>query len=118
MPYLLLFVGGALLCNALPHLISGLRGEAFYTPWARPRGIGRSSALQNFLWGAGNLFVAVFLIERYIGSAMRSGIVALALGFLAAGIGLSVIFGRRNRNRGASGEACPGGTSIQGPARE
>ncbi|WP_212741939.1 hypothetical protein, partial [Sphingomonas sp. 1F27F7B] len=29
MAYLVLFLGGALLCNAIPHLAAGLRGEPF-----------------------------------------------------------------------------------------
>jgi len=93
MIYLVLFLSGALLCNALPHLISGLRGEKFYTPWARPRGIGRSSAVENFLWGAANLLVAVFLLDRSFGANIPHGLAAVAIGFLVAGVGLSRLFG-------------------------
>ncbi len=53
---------GALLCNSLPHLAAGLRGEPFPTPFARPRGIGPSSPLVNFYWGALNLLLGVGLL--------------------------------------------------------
>lgn len=95
MVYLLMLLAGALLCNALPHLISGLRGERFFTPWARPIGVGRSSALENFLWGAGNLLVAVFLITRTATQNVPHGLVATAIGFVLTGIALSIVFGRR-----------------------
>lgn len=44
------FFGGALLTNALPHFISGVRGEAFQTPFASPPGEGLSSSTVNALW--------------------------------------------------------------------
>ena len=45
------FFAGAFLCNAIPHLASGLKGETFPTPFATPRGVGNSSAMLNFFWG-------------------------------------------------------------------
>lgn len=99
MDYLLLLAAGALLCNALPHLVTGLRGETFYTPWARPRGVGQSSALENFLWGAANLLFAVFLLERIFIKNVPHGMMAVAAGFLLAGTGLAITFaGRRRRD--------------------
>jgi hypothetical protein len=96
MMYLMMLIGGALLCNALPHLVSGLRGETFFTPWARPRGIGRSSAFENFLWGAANLLVAVFLLTRTASQNVPHGLLAVAVGFLAMGAALSLIFSGRS----------------------
>ena len=32
------FWGGAFLANAVPHLVSGLRGEPFQSPFATPQG--------------------------------------------------------------------------------
>jgi len=52
---------GAFFCNCIPHLASGLRGEPFPTPFARPRGVGNSSPLANVLWGTANLAVALAL---------------------------------------------------------
>lgn len=97
MIYLTLFLAGALLCNALPHLMSGLRGETFFTPWAKPRGIGRSSAVENVLWGSANLLVAVYLLTHRLGENIPHGLVAVAAGFLFAGCGLALIFSRRQQ---------------------
>jgi len=92
---LFMALSGALLCNALPHLITGLRGERFFTPWAKPRGMGTSSAFQNFLWGAANLLVAVGIITRTATQEVPHGLMAICAGFLVTGALLSIIFGRR-----------------------
>ena len=65
MYYIAMFFSGLFICNALPHLASGLRGEAFPTPFATPRGIGRSSPLVNVVWGFANLLVGGFLLVRH-----------------------------------------------------
>lgn len=96
MAYLGLLFAGMLLCNALPHLLKGLQGERFYTPWARPRGVGMSSALENVLWGCANLLAAVFLIDRIFLGNVPHGMVALAIGFIGMAVALAMIFGRRN----------------------
>ena len=49
MAYLWMFLAGALLCNSIPHLAAGLRGEPFPTPFGRPPGEGKSPPLVNFL---------------------------------------------------------------------
>src|SRR6266496_2966301 len=57
------FLRRGLLCNCVPHFISGLRGEPFPTPSAKPRGVGDSSALLNFFWGSLNLFAGIALLS-------------------------------------------------------
>jgi hypothetical protein len=96
MAYLGLFFAGMFLCNALPHLLKGLQGERFYTPWAQPRGVGMSSALENVLWGCANLLVSVFLIDRIFLKNVPHGMVALAAGFVFIAVTLALIFSRRN----------------------
>jgi hypothetical protein len=96
MAYLGLFFAGMFLCNALPHLLKGLQGETFYTPWAKPRGVGHSSALENVLWGCANLLVATFLIDRIFLKNVPHGMVALAAGFVFVAVALALIFGKRN----------------------
>ncbi len=95
MAYLGLLLAGMLLCNALPHLLAGLQGETFYTPWATPRRVGRSSALENVLWGSANLLVAVFLIDRIFPKNVPHGLIILAIGFVGMGVGCAITFGRR-----------------------
>jgi hypothetical protein len=57
------FVAGLFICNCLPHLCAGLRGEAFPTPFAKPPGVGKSSAVTNTLWGTFNLIVGLALLD-------------------------------------------------------
>jgi hypothetical protein len=97
MAYFMMLIVGALFCNAVPHLVSGLRGEHFFTPWAQPRGIGKSSALQNFLWGAANMMVGLMILT-HAGQDLPYRLELIVIGFLAAGIGLSITFGRRSAN--------------------
>lgn len=52
MKFVAFFLAGALLCNGIPHLSSGLTGSPFPTPFAKPRGVGASPPLVNFFWGA------------------------------------------------------------------
>lgn len=96
MAYLGLFFAGIFLCNALPHLLKGLHGERFYTPWAKPPTVGTSSAVENVLWGCANLLVAVFLIDRIFLKNVPHGMVALAAGFVVTAVGLAMLFAKRS----------------------
>lgn len=83
--YVMLFLAGALLCNAIPHLVAGLQGRTFPTPFAQPRGVGPSPAFTNFLWGSANLLVAIFLMTRTWADNLPHGLMVAAVGFLAIG---------------------------------
>lgn len=65
-PFILIawFFAGLLLANAVPHLISGMCGRAFQSPFATPRGVGLSSATVNVVWGFGNLVAGYLLLVR------------------------------------------------------
>jgi len=86
--YISYFFGGAFLSNTLPHLISGVSGSPFQSPFAKPPGQGLSSSTVNVLWGFFNLAAAYLLICR-VGSfslyntcqvlALGAGILALSL---------------------------------------
>jgi hypothetical protein len=89
------FFTGAFLCNSIPHLASGLRGEVFPTPFAKPRGRGPSSPIVNFLWGAFNFLIGVLLLSsREVAVGLNPGFASLAAGALVIGIYLSLHFGR------------------------
>ena len=45
--FLAYFFGGAFLANALPHLINGVSGRSFQSPFAKPPGKGLSSPVVN-----------------------------------------------------------------------
>jgi hypothetical protein len=95
MNYAAIFFAGAFLCNCIPHLCAGLQGMPFPTPFAKPRGIGNSPPLVNFLWGALNLCAGLYLLSRQpVMIGPNSGSFALIAGGLAVGAYLSLHFGR------------------------
>ncbi len=99
MLFLLSFLAGLLICNAMPHLAAGLRGEAFPTPLAKPRGVGLSSPLLNMVWGWVNLFLGLVILPRLVlfsplPPLHNSLFLCFALGFLLAGLYLAIHFGK------------------------
>jgi hypothetical protein len=96
---ILAFLAGLLICNAIPHLAAGLRGEPFPSPFAKPRGIGLSAPVVNVVWGWFNLFLGLAIMPRYV---LFSPVMPLfntvwlsfALGFLLSGLFLARHFGR------------------------
>ena len=70
--YLSYFFGGAFLANSLPHLINGVSGRAFQSPFAKPPGKGLSSSTVNVLWGFFNLAVAYVLCFAWAVSAFTT----------------------------------------------
>ncbi len=62
--YVSYFFGGAFVGNAIPHLVSGVSGRAFQSPFAKPPGEGLSSARVNILWGYFNAGVGYLLIFK------------------------------------------------------
>jgi hypothetical protein len=95
MSYIALFFAGGFLCNSVSHLVAGLSGMPFPTPFAKPHGVGNSSPLVNFCWGAANFFVGLYLLQRHPVSVGVSGdfLVFLA-GVLALGAFSSLHFGK------------------------
>ncbi|MGA2096607.1 MAG: hypothetical protein ABSH39_09945 [Candidatus Acidiferrum sp.] len=60
--YISYFFGGAFLANAIPHVISGMMGRAFQSPFAKPHGEGLSSSTVNVVWGFFNVALSYMLI--------------------------------------------------------
>jgi hypothetical protein len=104
MNYFAIFFAGAFLCNSVPHLACGLRGEPFPSPFAKPPGKGNSSPLVNFLWGALNLILGALLLSHYpVEIGLNWEFAALVAGVLIAGVHLSLHFGKvRRENSQAS----------------
>jgi len=94
--YLAYFGGGAFLINAVPHLVSGVMGRPFQSPFAKPPGEGLSSSTVNVLWGAFNLAVAYLLVYHVGNFDLRStgDAIALGLGALVLGVVMARMFGR------------------------
>jgi hypothetical protein len=94
MIYVAHFFAGAFLFNGLPHLVAGLQGARFPTPFGKPPGRGESSAPVNFLWGALNLAAGAALLVRFpLSLGVNSATLAVAAGALLLGLSLSLHFG-------------------------
>jgi hypothetical protein len=90
------FLGGAFLANALPHVVSGMTGRPFQSPFAKPPGEGLSSSTVNVLWGFCNLLIG-YLLTCWVGDfAWRNTADAAALG---AGALLIALFSARHFGR-------------------
>src|SRR5579863_9701617 len=88
--------GGAFLANAVPHLVSGLMGRPFQSPFAKPPGEGLSSSTVNVLWGFFNLAVAYALLCRVGDFDLKStgDVAAAGLGMLILSLAMARRFGR------------------------
>ena len=82
------FFGGVFLANAVPHLVSGMMGRSFQSPFAKPPGKGLSSSTVNVLWGFLNAAIGYVLVVRVGDFDLHSTIDALACGLGALVIGL------------------------------
>ena len=90
------FFGGLFLANAIPHFVSGMMGQPFQTPFAKPPGRGLSSSTTNVCWGCFNFVLAYLLILRVGSFHLRStqDVLALAAGALLIGIFSAKHFGQ------------------------
>src|SRR5277367_4269701 len=90
------FFGAAFLTNAVPHLVSGVMGRPFQSPFAKPPGQGLSTSTVNVLWGFFNLVVGYVLVCRVGMFDLRSTdqVVALGLGALLMSVLMARMFGR------------------------
>jgi hypothetical protein len=87
------FFGGAFLANAIPHLVSGMMGQPFQSPFAKPPGEGLSSSTVNVSWGFFNAVVGYLLVIHVGNFDLRSTSCVLAL---AAGALLISLFSARH----------------------
>jgi hypothetical protein len=94
--YLSYFFGGAFLANTLPHLINGISGSPFQSPFSKPPGQGLSSSTVNVLWGFFNLAVAYLLVCRVGTFSLlnTAQVLALGSGILLMSLMLAHSFGR------------------------
>ena len=94
--YVAYFFGGAFLANSLPHLMNGISGHAFQSPFASPPGEGLSSATVNVLWGLFNLaagYVLVCCVGRF-DLRKTLHVAVLGAGILIMSLMLAHSFGR------------------------
>ena len=97
-PLVSYFFGGIFLANAVPHLVSGMMGRPFQSPFAKPPGQGFSSSTVNVLWGFFNVLVGYLLVVRVGSFELRStgDVLALGIGGLLISLQLARHFGKFN----------------------
>lgn len=95
-PLLSYFFGGVFLANATLHVVNGMMGRPFQSPFAKPPGEGLSSPTINVLWGSFNLAVAYLLVCRVGRFEMKDTADILALG---AGAFLIALFSAHHFGR-------------------
>ena len=90
------FFGGIFLANAVPHCVSGMMGQPFQSPFAKPPGQGLSSSTVNVLWGFVNAVIGYTLVLRVGQFDVRStsNVLMLAVGALLISLSLARHFGR------------------------
>jgi hypothetical protein len=88
--------GGAFLANAVPHFVSGMMGQPFQSPFAKPPGQGLSSSTVNVLWGFANAVIAYLLIARVGDFDLHAAdqVIAVGAGVLLIGVMAARSFGR------------------------
>jgi hypothetical protein len=96
--YIAYFFGGAFLANTIPHLIHGVSGVPFHSPFSTPPGLGMSSPTVNVLWGLFNLAVGYLLVCRVGAFNLRNArhVLPLGAGILCMSVMLAHTFGQMN----------------------
>lgn len=97
------FFAGAFLINSTPHLVNGVSGREFQTPFASPPGVGKSPAALNVVWGLANLVVGYLLLTAvgHFTPGLSLDSLALGLGLGLMGWRLAASLGRINSKAGA-----------------
>ena len=89
------FAAGVFLCNCIPHLAAGLRGEPFPSPFATPRGVGNSRPVVNVFWGLFNAVAGVSLLAYApVAIGFNLPFIVVIAGALAVGVYVAIHFGR------------------------
>lgn len=95
--YVAWFFAGAFLANSIPHIVQGMSGNRFQTPFASPPGVGESSATVNVVWGFANVVIGGVLLRVAFpaeGSLPWSLCLAALIGALALALHLANHFGK------------------------
>ena len=90
--YLAAFFSGFCFINAIPHLIHGISGQSFPTPFADPPFKGLSSPVINTIWALTNLILGYVLLRAGNVSGERKWtIVWFFLGAAAISLSMAVL---------------------------
>jgi len=90
------FFAGAFLANVVPHLVHGISGDRFPTPFANPPGKGLSSPTLNVVWALFNLVIGSLLFRTgKVSTAGNLALVSFFAGIAAISIMMSLHFSQK-----------------------
>ncbi|MFI3266472.1 MAG: hypothetical protein R3Y15_04900 [Rikenellaceae bacterium] len=96
--FIIAFAFGFFATNSLPHIIPGVHGKPFYSPFAKPPVKGKSSAVVNVLWGFTNIVIAYILfVATDINLRDYTQGAGFLLGILVTSLTLAITFGANNK---------------------
>ncbi|HEY3973853.1 MAG TPA: hypothetical protein VGM18_12680 [Candidatus Sulfotelmatobacter sp.] len=94
--YVPCFFAGMFLANAVPHLVHGISGNRFPTPFAKPPGKGLSSPTVNVAWALFNLVVGYILFRLgQVSSGDNLAVAVFFAGVTVISLISSVLFGKK-----------------------
>ena len=95
--YVACLFAGMFLANAVPHLVQGICGNRFPTPFAKPPGRGLSSPVVNAVWGLVNLVAGTILFRLgRVSGWDTAGVVVFFVGVAIISVGSSVNFAHKD----------------------
>ena len=92
--YLAAFFAGLFLANVVPHLVHGVSGDPFPTPFSKPPGRGLSSPTVNVLWALLNLVIG-YILFRIGHVANLASLFVFFIGIAFLSIQLSIAFQKK-----------------------
>jgi hypothetical protein len=96
--YIAVFFAGAFLCNAVPHFVSGVMGNKFPTPFAKPPGKGLSSPMVNVLWGGFNLLIGhILLMVVHMHRVNHHAMILFFAGFMLMAVMIANNFSKKDK---------------------
>ena len=91
--YVACFFAGFLLINTVPHLVHGISGDSFPSPFANPPGKGLSSPTVNVLWALFNLLIGYILLRAgKVSQTNKLGLLVFFAGVACSSIMLNITF--------------------------
>ena len=91
--YIACFFAGLFIANTVPHIIHGVSGDVFPTPFATPPGKGPSSPTVNTFWGLFNLAIGYILMRAgKVSNQKVLSVIIFFLGIIAMSWMLSIAF--------------------------
>ena len=91
--YVACFFAGLFLINTVPHLVHGVSGDSFPSPFANPPGKGLSSPTVNVSWALANLVIGYILLRvGKVSQTNKWSLLAFFAGVICSSIMLSIVF--------------------------